>query len=84
MIFLIAKLHACGFDRNTFGFVYSYLKERKKRVKIDNEYIELQEILLEYHGDQYAGPVLFNSFLSDLFLTLKLYVIFAEKVFFYS
>ena len=32
---LIAKFHAYGFAKNTFDFVYSYLKNRKQRVKIN-------------------------------------------------
>ena len=37
--------HAYGFDRNAIQFLYGYLKERKKRVNIDNEYSEFQETL---------------------------------------
>ena len=32
---LIAKFHAYGFVKNAFDFVYSYLKNRKQRVKIN-------------------------------------------------
>ena len=32
---LIAKFHAYGFSKNAFDLVYSYLKNRKQRVKIN-------------------------------------------------
>ena len=32
---LIAKFHAYGFAKNAFDLVYSYLKNRKQRVKIN-------------------------------------------------
>ena len=32
---LIAKLHAYGFGKNALDLVYSYLKNRKQRVKIN-------------------------------------------------
>ena len=33
---LIAKMHAYGFDLNSLTFFYSYLKNRKQNVKINN------------------------------------------------
>ena len=33
---LIAKLHACDFSLKTITFIYSYLKGRKQKVKVNN------------------------------------------------
>ena len=33
---LIAKLHAYGFDNDALKFIYSYLKGRKQRTKINS------------------------------------------------
>ncbi len=41
---LIAKLHAYNFDKNCLKLIYSYLKERKQRVKINSEYSTWKEI----------------------------------------
>lgn len=42
---LTAKLHACELEKNVLKLFYSYLKERKQRVKIDNVYGEWEEVL---------------------------------------
>lgn len=41
---LTAKLHACELEKNVLKLFYSYLKERKQRVKIDNVYGEWEEV----------------------------------------
>ena len=46
---LIAKLHAYGFSKEALTYIYSYLKGRKQRVKIDNSESELLELLSGYH-----------------------------------
>ena len=33
---LIAKLHVYGFSQETVTFIYSYLKRRKQKVKVNN------------------------------------------------
>ena len=35
---LIAKLHAFGFDENALVLIYSFLKQRKQSVRINNTY----------------------------------------------
>ena len=42
---LIAKLEAYGFDNYTIRYVYSYLKNRKQCVKINNTYSDLLDII---------------------------------------
>ena len=42
---LYAKLHAYGFDNDELKFIYSYLKGRKQRTKINSSYSSFAEIL---------------------------------------
>ena len=42
---LIAKLEAYGFDNYAIRYVYSYLKNRKQCVKINNTYSDLLDII---------------------------------------
>ena len=42
---LIAKMHVYGFELNTLVFFYSYLKNRKKNVKLNNMYSVFQVLL---------------------------------------
>ena len=57
---LIAKLHAYGFDNDALKFIYSYLKGRKQRTKINILHIvPLLKFCLVY--------LLFNAYICDLF-----------------
>ena len=40
---LIAKLHAYGFSRSALELIYSYLNERKKRVKVNGSFSAWKE-----------------------------------------
>ena len=52
---LIAKLHAYGFDNDALKFIYSYLKGRKQRTKINSSYSSFAEILFGVLKDQFLG-----------------------------
>ena len=68
---LIAKLNAYGFSLPALRLVHSYLSNRKQRTKITNAYSSWEEILFGVPQGSILGPILFNMFLSDLFLVLK-------------
>ena len=68
---LIAKLDAYGFDKNALKLVNSYLSNRKQRVKINDKYSSLSEILFGVPQSSILGPLLFNSFICDMFCFLE-------------
>ena len=68
---IIAKLHAYGFDENALVLVYSYLKQRKQSVRINNVYSSFQEIVSGVRQGSVLGPILFNFYINDLFPFIK-------------
>ena len=64
---LIAKLHAYGFDTDALKFIYSYLKGRKQRTKINSSYSSFAEILFGVPQGSILGPLLFNAYICDPF-----------------
>ena len=68
---LIAKLHACGCDLPSLKLLKSYLRNRHRRVKINNFYTSWAKILFGVPQGSILGPLLFNIFLCDLFLFIK-------------
>ena len=70
---LIAKLDAYGFDKKSLKLVYSYLPNCKQRVKINDTYSSLGEILFGVPQGSILGPLLFNIFIYDMFYFLEDY-----------
>ena len=67
---LIAKLHAYGVKEGSLNLLFSYFKNRKQRVPLNNTYSEWVDILFGAPEGSILGPLLFNIFLCDLFLFL--------------
>ena len=70
---LIAKLHAYGIKKGSLDLLFSYLKNRKQRVHLNNTYSEWIEILFGLLQGSILGPLLFNRFLCYLFLFVANY-----------
>ena len=63
----LAKLHAYGLSIPARRLVYSFLKNRKQRTKINLAYSSWEEILFGVPQGTILGPLLSNIFLYDLF-----------------
>ena len=62
----IPKLDAYGFDTSSQKLIYSYLNERKQRLKINSDYSTWKEILTGVPQGSVLGPFLLNIFNNDL------------------
>ena len=67
---IIAKLNSYRFSLSTLKLKQSYLSERKPRAKINQAYSSWEEILFGVPQGSTLCPILFNIFLSDLFLVV--------------
>ena len=67
---LIAKLHVFGFGTGALKVIYTYLKERKQRTKINSSYSSFAEILFGVPQGSILGPLLFNAYICDLFYVI--------------
>ena len=68
---IIAKLNAYGFSLPALNLIQNYLAKRKQRTEINDSYSPWSDILFGVSQGFILGPLLFNIFLSDLFLIVK-------------
>ena len=67
---LLAKLHAYGFSINALSLMCSYLKNRKERVKINNNFSATKSVIAGFPQGSIDGPLLFKLLINDLVLFL--------------
>ena len=67
---IISKLNSYGFNLTALNLIHNYLTKRKQRTKINPSYSSWEDILFGLPQGPILGSVLFNIFLSDLFLTV--------------
>ena len=64
---LIAKLAAYGFDSHSLSFVFSYLNDRKQKIKIHNSYSPYTHMACGVPQGSILGPLLLNINMCDMF-----------------
>ena len=69
---LIAKLHAYGFDNLSLKLIYSYLTDRKQRVRVNSCYSDYKNIDFGVPQGSILGPEIYNYNSNDLFLFILL------------
>ena len=65
---IIAKLNSHSFNLTALNLIHNYFTKRKQRTKINHSYSSWEDIHFVVPQGSILGPILFNVFLSDLFL----------------
>ena len=69
--FLTAKQNGYGFEFDSLKVINNYLSHRKQRTKLNHSYCSWEEALFGVLEGSILGTILFNIFLSDIFLIIK-------------
>ena len=70
---LMKKMYAYNFDLNSLTFFYSYIKNRKQRVKINNICSVFQILLSGVPQGSILEAILLNIFINDLLMRTKVF-----------
>ena len=70
--FSIAKLEAYGLGNGSLNFLLDYLTFRKQRTKVGSAYSKWSKIRRGIPQGSVLGPILFNIFINDIFMVIKL------------
>ena len=65
---LLSKLPAYGFSKQALSFSCSYLKNRRRRVRINNKFSSLKEVIAGVPQGSIDESLIFNLFINDIFL----------------
>ena len=65
---IIAKLDVYGFKDDALCLTFNYLNNRKQRVQINSSFSSFQNIIGGVPQGSLLGSLLFNIFLTDIFL----------------
>ena len=68
---LVAKFEVYGIDKTGLNLIHNYLSNRKQRIKINSSYSNRYDIVQGVPRGSILGPLLFNSFVNDLFLFIE-------------
>ena len=68
---IIAKLAAYGLDDTALQLIFSYLKNRKQCVRINNTYSNFENIITGVPQGSIVGPLLFDFSINDLFFFIE-------------
>ena len=68
---LIAKLSAYGLNDKALKYIYTYFKNRKQCVRINNVCSDFKDIISGVPQGSIVGPMLFNAFLNDFFFCVR-------------
>ena len=69
---LTAKLEAYGLGNGSPNLLLDYLAFRKKRTKVGSAYSKWSKIRRGIPQGSVLGPILFNIFINDIFMVIKL------------